>query len=390
MMWYGRHHVDEDDIQAVVEQMRHRSLTQGPAVDEFERAVAGYVGARYAVAVTNGTAALHLACAAAGLGPGDTVVTSAITFVASANCAAYVGATPEFADIDPATLNLDPTDLDRRCAGYSNVKAIVPVHFAGLPCAMPKIRVVARKHGAIIIEDACHALGGRYSDGSKVGSCAHSEMSVFSFHPVKAITTAEGGMITTNDESLYRDLLRLRSHGINKGDDVLLDPEHAHTDGVPNPWYYEMQELGFNYRLTEIQAVLGASQMRKLDRFLGRRRELAARYDDAFRNSDAIRPGQRSGRDSSGHHLYTVRIPFGRGVVSRAVYMRNLFQAGITAQVHYMPVPLHPYYRRRGHRAEDYPNAWRYYQEALSIPFFYDLTDKEQDWAVRTLLDNLG
>jgi perosamine synthetase len=389
MMWYGRHHVDEDDIQAVLDQMRHRSLTQGPAVGEFERAVASYVGARYGVAVTSGTAALHLACAAAGLGPGDTLVTSPTTFVASANCAAYVGATPEFADIDAATLNLDPAELERRCAGFQRVKAIVPVHFAGLPCAMPEIRAVANRHGAIVIEDASHGLGGRYPDGSRIGSCAHSEMTVFSFHPVKPITTAEGGMIMTNDEALYRDLLRLRSHGINKMDDALLDPEHAYTDGQVNPWYYEMQELGFNYRITEIQAALGSSQMRKLDRFLARRRALAARYDEAFRGSDFIKPAQATGRELSGHHLYTVRIPFGRGCVTRAVYMRRLFEAGITAQVHYVPVPLHPYYRRRGHRAEDYPNSWQYYQEALSIPFFYDLTDGEQDGVVRTLFDKL-
>ena len=215
-------------------------------------------------------------------------------------------------------------------------------------------------------------------------------MTVFSFHPVKTITTGEGGMITTNDESLYRDLLRLRSHGINKGGDALLDPEHAYTDGVANPWYYEMQELGFNYRLTEIQAALGTSQMRKLDRFLGRRRELAARYDEAFRGSDVVRPAQRTGRELSGHHLYIVRIPFARGVVSRAVYMRRLRELGIILQVHYVPVPLHPYYQRQGHRVQDYAHAWRYYEEALSIPFFYDLTDKEQDGVVRTLLDNLA
>jgi perosamine synthetase len=389
MMWYGRHHVDDEDIQAVVDQMRNRSLTQGPAVGEFERAVASYVGARYGVAVTSGTAALHLACAAAGLGPGDTLVTSPTTFVASANCAAYVGATPEFSDIDAATLNLDPVELARRCAGFERVKAIVPVHFAGLPCAMPAIRAVADTHDAIVIEDASHGLGGRYPDGSMIGCCAHSEMTVFSFHPVKPITTAEGGMIMTNDEALYRDLLRLRSHGINKMDDALLDPEHAYTDGQVNPWYYEMQELGFNYRITEIQAALGTSQMRKLDRFLARRRALAARYDEAFRGSDFIGPAQVGGRELSGHHLYTVRIPFGRGCVTRAAYMRRLFDAGITAQVHYVPVPLHPYYRRRGHRAEDYPNSWQYYHEALSIPFFYDLTDAEQDGVVRTLFDQL-
>lgn len=386
---YGRHFLDEEDIQAVVDQMRNRTLTQGAAVNEFERAIAAYVGARYAVAVSSGTAALHIASAAARLGPGDTLVTSAITFVASANCAAYVGATPEFADIDPATLNLDPGDLERRCAKLDRVRAVVPVHMAGLPCAMPEIRAIARKYEAVVIEDACHALGGSYPDGAKIGCCANSDMTVFSLHPVKSITTGEGGLVTTNDEQLYRDLLRLRSHGINKGDDALLDPDHAYTDGTPNPWYYEMQELGFNYRLTEIQAALGSSQLRKLDRFVERRRALAKRYDAAFADMPSIRPAQSGGRDSSAHHLYVVRIPFGRGAVARNLYMRRLANAGIIAQVHYIPVPLQPYYRDRGHRYEDYPHAWAYYQDALSIPIFFSLSERDQDWVVRTLAENL-
>jgi perosamine synthetase len=253
MIPYGLHYLDEDDIQAVVGQLR-RSLTQGAAISEFEHALARYVGARYAVAVSSGTAALHLACAAAGVGPGDTVITSAMTFVASANCAHYVGARAAFTDIDPQTLNMDPADLERRCKG--GVAAIIPVHFGGLPCDMAAIRTIAKRHGAVVIEDASHALGAVYADAGRVGSCTHSDMAVFSFHPVKHITTGEGGLITTNDERLYRELLRLRSHGINKGDDPLLAEEHAFTDGKRNRWYYEMQELGFNYRLTEIQAPL--------------------------------------------------------------------------------------------------------------------------------------
>ena len=220
---YGRHFLDEDDIQAVVDVLRHGWLTQGPKIAEFEAAVAQYVGAKYAVAVSSGTAALHVACVAAGIKRGDTVVTSPNTFVASANCALYVGARPQFADIDPETLNLDPAALAKRSDELGSVRAIIPVHFAGLPCNMAAIREVANRVGAIVIEDATHALGATYDDGSRVGSCAHSDMAVFSFHPVKMITTAEGGMITTNDETLYRDLLRLRSHGINKGNDPYLD-----------------------------------------------------------------------------------------------------------------------------------------------------------------------
>jgi UDP-4-amino-4,6-dideoxy-N-acetyl-beta-L-altrosamine transaminase len=375
MIPYGKHFVDEEDIEAVVRQLRDRTLTQGAVIDEFERAVAQYVGARYAVAISSGTAALHLACAAAGLGPGDRVLTSAMTFVASANCALYVGAAPAFADIDPDTLNLDPADLERRCRSLGSVAAIIPVHFAGLACDMPAIRAVAKRYGAKVIEDASHAIGGRYADGRRIGCCAHSDMTVFSFHPVKQITTGEGGMVTTNDERLYRDLLRLRSHGINKGDDPLLLLEHALTAGKRNRWYYEMQELGFNYRLTEIQAALGLSQLRKLDRFLERRRALVARYDEAFRGNDRIRPAQLPGRSSSAHHLYIIR----QDSVPRNEVMERLSEAGFITQVHYIPVPLHPYYQKLGHRASDYPNAWSYYTQALSIPLFFSLADEDQD-----------
>jgi perosamine synthetase len=382
---YGQHFLDEEDIRAVVEQLRHSTLTQGPAIDRFERAVADHVGARYAVAVTSGTAALHLACAAAGVLPGDNVVTSAITFVASANCARYVGASPQFADIDPDTLNIDPADLERRCAALGRVRAIIPVHFAGLPCDMPAVRAIAGSHRAAVIEDAAHALGARYPDGRRVGCCAHSDMTVFSFHPVKHITTGEGGMITMNDPKLHRKLLRLRSHGINKLDDPLELHKEAFSDGRPNRWYYEMQELGFNYRMTEIQAALGISQLTKLERFVARRHELVLRYDRAFASHPLIRRGQASGRDLSAHHLYVIRAPFGSGCVGRNEYMQRLADSGLLTQVHYIPVPLHPYYRRLGHRATDFPRACSYYSEGLSIPLFFGLTDELQDRAVERL-----
>lgn len=386
---YGQHFLDEDDIQAVVEQMRNGTLTQGPAIERFEQLVADYVGARHAVAVTSGTAGLHLACLAAGVSPGDNVVTSAITFVASANCARYAGASPQFADIDSNTLNIDPTDLERRCAALGRVKVVIPVHFAGLPCDMPEIHRIAESHRAVIIEDAAHALGARYPDGKRVGSCAHSAMTVFSFHPVKHITTGEGGMVTTNDSTLYQRLLRLRSHGINKGRDPLDLTQEAYSDGRPNRWYYEMQELGFNYRLTEIQAALGISQFAKLERFVARRRELALRYDEAFKDHPVIRPGQRGGRELSAHHLYVIRAPFGDGCVGRNDYMQRLYESKLLTQVHYIPVPLHPYYQRLGHRAHDYSRAWSYYAQGLSIPLYFGLTNEQQDQViekVRTLI----
>ncbi len=382
---YGQHFLDEDDIQAVVKQMRNGTLTQGATIDRFERAVADHVGVRYAVAVSNGTAALHLACAAAGICPGDNVVTSAITFVASANCARYLGALPQFADIDPDTLNIDPIDLARRCAALGRVRAIIPVHFAGLACDMPAIREIAESHRAVVIEDAAHALGAQYPDGKRVGCCAHSDMTIFSFHPVKHITTGEGGMITTNDPRLHRKLLRLRSHGINKADDPLELEHEAHSNGRLNRWYYEMQELGFNYRLTEIQAALGISQLSKLERFLARRRELVLRYDRAFESHPVIRRGQKTRRDSSAHHLYVIRAPFGHGCVGRNEFMQRLFDSGLITQVHYIPVPLHPYYQRLGYRAADYPHAWSYYTEGLSIPLFFGLTDGQQDQVIEKL-----
>ena len=377
---YGRHFLDEDDIQSVVAVLRHGWLTQGPKVGEFEAAIAARVGAKYAVAVSSGTAALHMACMAVGIGKGDTVITSPNTFVASANCAVYVGATPQFSDIDPETLNLDPEKLAHRCAELKQVKAVIPVHFAGLPCDMPAIRKVADRHNSAVIEDASHALGATYYDGSPVGNCAYSEMTVFSFHPVKIIATAEGGIVTTNNAALYQDLLRLRSHGINKGNDTYLNTEHACTDGVVNPWYYEMREIGFNYRITDVQCALGISQLKKLERFAARRRELAARYDRIFLETANLSPAQRSGRHHSSHHLYVVRIDFRSAGISRASFMRELVARNIVCQVHYIPVHYHPYYRANGHQGASFPVAEEYYEQALSLPLYYELSDDEQNY----------
>lgn len=385
MIPYGQHSIDEDDVQAVAEVLRHGALTQGPKIAEFERAVAEWTGVRYAVAVSSGTAALHLACLAAGVGPGDHVVTSPNTFVASANCALYVGAQPQFADIDPETLNLDVRALARKCAELGTVKAILPVHFAGLPCDMAAIQEVAAAHRAVVIEDASHALGAVYGDGSRVGNCRYADMTVFSFHAVKIIAAGEGGMVTTNNEDIYRRLLRLRSHGINKGDDTFLIPENATQDGIANRWYYEMQELGYNYRLTDLQSALAVSQMRKLPTFLKRRRELVNDYDGVFQRHTQIRPTQSHGRDASSHHLYVVRIPFDKLKISRGQLMQRLFEAGIITQVHYIPVVLHPYYRDRGYRVGDTPQAERYYREALSLPLYVGLTRDQQQFVVETL-----
>jgi UDP-4-amino-4,6-dideoxy-N-acetyl-beta-L-altrosamine transaminase len=385
MIPYGRHHIDEEDIQAVADVLRSGLLTQGPAVEAFEQAIAKYVGSKYAIAVASGTAGLHLAALVAGVGPSKALVTSPITFVASANAALYLGGRPLFADIDPATINLSPEHLEDVLRGNRDVGAVVPVHYAGLPCDMPAIRKAADAVGAAVIEDAAHALGAQYPDGRRVGCCADSLMTVFSFHPVKAIAAGEGGMITTNDELTYRRLLRLRSHGINKLDDPLQCSEQARTDGIANPWYYEMQEIGFHYRISDIHCGLALSQFNKLERFLARRRLLAARYDEAFTGLRVCRPAQTLGRDRSGHHLYPLRIDFTALGMSRAQLMLSLREQKIITQVHYLPVPAHPYYRRLGLEPANYPHAQLYYQQALTIPLFYDLTDEQQAYVIRTL-----
>lgn len=389
MIPYGKHHIDEEDISAVVEVLRSGALTQGPAIEAFEKAVADYVGAKYAVAVSSCTAGLHLAALVAGVGSGKTLVTSPITFVASANAGIYAGGRVAFADIDPGTINISPEALEVTLSAHPDTRAVVPVHFAGLPCDMPAIKSLADKAGAVVIEDAAHALGATYPDGKRVGCCDHSLMTVFSFHPVKAIAAGEGGMITTNDESVYRRLLRLRSHGINKLDDALIAKQQAFTDGIQNPWYYEMQEIGFHYRITDIQCALAHSQLLRLPYFIERRRKLASQYDRLFTGWDWLYPAQSVGRRLSGHHLYVIRIDFQKLSKSRGLVMREMMAKGVVCQVHYIPITSQPFYSNQGFLSSDYPNALAYYDSALSIPIYYSLTDKEQEYIVETLR-NLG
>lgn len=397
MIHYGKHHVDEEDIAAVVEVLRNGTLTQGLNVDHFEEAFSEYVGAKFAVAVSSGTAALHLACIAAGIKQGGNVVTSANTFVSSANCAVFVGANPVFCDIDPTTLNISSEDLRERCAKLGSVDAIIPVHLGGLACEMDAIREVAKDYDAVLIEDAAHALGGTYSCNAKIGSCKYSEMTIFSFHPVKAIAAGEGGMITTNSRSLYERLIKLRSHGIfhqkllsvfDNADPktVFKNGEEAFEDGKVNPWYFEMQELGYNYRLTEIQCALAKSQLSKLDKFISRRRKLALRYDKEFNNQTYLTPAQLNGHENSARHLYITRIDFQSLGMSRSRFMRALMAEGVGTQVHYIPVPLHPYYKSQGIHLSDYPETENYYRSALSIPIYYGLKDEQQSQVIQSIL----
>jgi len=377
MIPYGRHHIDDDDINAVVTLMKSGWLTQGPTVELFEKSIAKYVGAKYAVAVSSGSVALHMTLLAAGLDEKSKLITSPITFVSSANAALYIGATPLFTDIDPETINMSVESLSEKIKEIPDIDVVVPVHFSGVPCDMNDIKKVADDNELIVIEDAAHALGSSYLDGSKIGCCKHSLMTIFSFHPVKTIAAGEGGMITTNDEKLYRKLLRLRSHGINKLDDPYLAVEEAYTGEIRNPWYYEMRELGFNYRITDIQCALGLSQLKKIDKFISRRREIAKMYDTLFQDIPHCQPINKGYRDVSSNHLYVLLIDFKSIGTTRAEFMLNLRSQDVGSQVHYIPVPLQPFYRDQGFNANDYGNAMDYYDKALSIPLFYDLTDEQ-------------
>ncbi len=380
MIPYGRQDISEADIQAVVDVLRSDFLTQGPAVPAFEKAIADYCGAQHAVAVNSATSALHIACLALGVGPGDWVWTSPVTFVASANCALYCGAQVDFVDIDPCTYNLSVERLAEKLAQAKKSgclpKVVIPVHLCGQPCGMADIRALGQRYGFKIIEDASHAIGGRYK-GEPIGNCRYSDITVFSFHPVKIITTGEGGMALTNDESLAKHMQLLRSHGITRD---VADMTHS-PDG---PWYYQQIDLGFNYRMADIQAALGLSQMRRLDEFVNKRHAIAQRYDELLADLPVIIPSKHP--DSySGLHLYVIRLKLNQIRKTHREVFETMRATSIGVNIHYIPVYRQPYYEVLGFKPGHCLEAEKYYSEAISLPLYSALTEAQHDQVVTAL-----
>lgn len=377
MIPYGRQEITRADIDAVIDVLQSDFLTQGPMVPRFEQVIARHVGANHAVAVNSATAALHLACLALDLGPRDWLWTTPITFVASANCALYCGASVDFVEIDPRTYNMCPQALERKLERAEREgrlpKVVVPVHLCGQPCDMAAIRSLGERYGFRIIEDASHAIGGKYK-GEFIGNGRYSDITVFSFHPVKIITTGEGGMALTNDRALADKMALLRSHGITRdAAQMTKDPD--------GPWYYQQIALGFNYRMTELQAALGVSQAARLDEYVARRHVLARRYDELLADLPVVTPWQAPD-GYSGLHLYVIRLQTGP---QHAAVFDALRAAGIGANLHYIPVHTQPYYQRMGFKQGDFPEAERYYAEAISLPMYPTMTEAQQDEVVAAL-----
>lgn len=369
---YGRQWLDEDDVAAVVEVLCSDWLTTGPKVDEFERVFADFVGAKEAVAVSNGTAALHAAMYALGIGPGDEVIVPAMTFAATANCVVFQGGTPVFVDVDPDTLLIDPVQVEARIT--PRTKAIIAVDYAGQPCDYDALQAIADRHGLSLVADACHALGSRYK-GRPVGSLA--DLSTFSFHPVKHITTGEGGMITTHDPELARRMRIFRNHGITT--------DHRQREQLCS-WFYEMVDLGYNYRLTDIQCALGMSQLRKLPTWLKRRQEIAERYNAALAEIPSVRPLEVQADVSHAYHLYVIQVELTQLRATRAEVFAALRAEGIGVNVHYIPVHLHPYYRERfGYRGGEYPVAEEAYEQLISLPMFHGMNDRDIEDVIKAV-----
>ena len=385
MIPYGRQHLDQADIEAVLETLKSDWLTQGPAVPNFENALAEYCEANFGVATNSATSALHIACLALDVSPGDYVWTSPNSFVASSNCALYCGAEIDFVDIDIQTGNMCINALEQKLviseANGCLPKVVIPVHFAGQPCDMAQIRALSKHYGFSVIEDASHAVGAKYR-GKFVGSCENSDICVFSFHPVKIITTMEGGMALTNNQELADKMRMLRSHGITNDPSLMTEESHG-------PWYYQQLSLGYNYRMTDVEAALGLSQLKKLESFLEKRNVLARHYDQLLRPHSNILPLTQSIDDYSSYHLYVVKVD-SLNNDKRAKLVSELRERGIFAHVHYIPIHLQPHYKDLGFKKGDYPNAEHYYQQAITLPLFPELTLEEAEHVVDMLLKTVN
>ncbi|CAM8664373.1 WecE Predicted pyridoxal phosphate-dependent enzyme apparently involved in regulation of cell wall biogenesis [Comamonadaceae bacterium] len=385
MIRYGQQDITQADIDAVIAVLQSVNLTQGPAITQFEQSVARHTGAKYAVAVSNATAALHIACLALDLGPGDRLWTTPNTFVASANCALYCGAQVDFVDTDPHTYNISPEKLEEKLIAAAEAgklpKIVVPVHLTGQPCDMAAIQALGQKYGFKIIEDASHAIGGRYKN-EPIGNGRFSDITVFSFHPVKIITTAEGGMALTNNADLATRLGLLRSHGITRDPTLMTEPMHG-------PWYYQQVALGFNYRMTDMQAALGASQMTRLNDYVKRRHSIAERYNELLADLPLTLPWQHP--DSySAYHLYVIRLKLDQIDKTHLQVFESLRNKDILVNLHYIPVHFQPHYQKLGFKHGDFPDAEQYYREAISIPMHVNLTDKDMVFVAKSLREAMG
>lgn len=384
MIPYGKQDINQQDIDGVVEVLQSDFLTQGPKVPEFEQSLVASTGANYALAVNSATSALHIACLALGLGEGDWLWTSPITFVASANCGLYCGARVDFVDIDAATYNMCPKKLEEKLITAKEngtlPKVVVPVHLCGQPCDMQAIGRLAKEYGFKVIEDASHAIGGKYH-GKPIGNCEYSDITVFSFHPVKIVTTAEGGAVVTNNKLLADKMALLRSHGITR------DPEQMEGESHGG-WYYQQIDLGFNYRMTELQAALGVTQMQRLEQFITARHRLAARYNDLLKRLPVVLPFQLE-NTYSGLHLYVIRLQLENISLTHKAVFDALREKGIGVNLHYIPVHTQPYYKKMGFKQGDFPESEQYYQEAISLPMFHAMRDEQQDEVVRVLAEVL-
>lgn len=383
---YGRQNITEEDIDAVVNVLKSDYLTQGPKVPEFENAIKEYCNVEYALAMNSATSALHVACLALNVGQGDIVWTTPITFVASANCALYCGATVDFVDIDPRTYNLSIQSLEHKLEAAKEQdklpKVVIPVHLCGQPCDMERIYQLSKKYGFSIIEDASHAIGGKYKN-QPIGNCQYSDITIFSFHPVKIITTAEGGVATTKNEELAQKMDLLRSHGITRDSDLM-------THEPDGPWYYQQVDLGYNYRMTEMQAALGVSQIKRLSSITKSRHEIANRYNEKLASLAVIVPFQIQ-ESYSGLHLYVIRLKLDEIKPTHLEVFKALRAANIGVNLHYIPVHLQPYYKEYfGFKLGDFPQAEQYYEEAISLPLYPDLSQEQQDYVVETLKDILA